>query len=116
MRRLTFTPVSGQEGIVYKLCFKVTDTNLPLVSLSKCVTLNVSAPVVKFSVDTAATVERAVGVNCPVLLRLVALDGGGSNYCMAMFQVLSLLALLVQKVQILTAVATTAWACFNGRL
>jgi len=85
MKRLSFTPNQGQEGIVYRVCFKATDTDAPADVVTKCIKIDVRAPQIAFKTGTALTVERSVGVNCPVLLPLLPYDEGNKGYCMEMF-------------------------------
>jgi len=85
MKRLSFMPIAGQEGILYKVCIKASDANLPSDNVTYCFALNVHAPVVAFKSETALTVERTVGVNCPVLLTLLPYDESDQGYCMEMF-------------------------------
>lgn len=82
MRRFSFTPIPGQEGITYKICIKATNVINATDSHTKCIQLDVRAPHVAFKPETASTVERTVGVNCPVLLRLLPYDAGNQGYCM----------------------------------
>jgi len=85
MKRLSFVPISGQEGIIYKVCIKATDANTASDTVTYCFSLNVHAPAVAFKAHTALTVERTVGVNCPVLLTLLPFDDNNQGYCMDMF-------------------------------
>ena len=85
MKRFSFTPIPGQEGIVYKVCTKATDLNNATDTVSKCITINVHAPHVAFREGTAHVQERTVGVNCPVLLELFPYDAANQGYCMQVF-------------------------------
>jgi hypothetical protein len=84
MKRFSFTPIPGQEGIIYKVCVKATNIVNATDTLTKCIHLDVRAPHVAFKPETALTVERTVGVNCPVLLTLMPYDAGHEGYCMEM--------------------------------
>jgi hypothetical protein len=87
MKRLSFTPITGQEGLVYRICVKATDTDTPTPNdfVTKCIRIDVRAPQIAFKTGTALTVERSVGVNCPVLLTLLPYDEGNKGYCLEMF-------------------------------
>jgi hypothetical protein len=85
MKRLSFTPITGQEGLVYQICVMATDTNTPTDFVTKCIRIDVRAPQIAFKTGTALTVERSVGVNCPVLLTLLPYDEGNNGYCLEMF-------------------------------
>ena len=66
LKRFSFTPTPGQEGIVYKVCVKATDLQNTTHTATHCIHLDVAAPVVAFKTGSTLTREFSVGVNCPV--------------------------------------------------
>mmetsp|Transcript_39599 Transcript_39599/g.93758 ORF Transcript_39599/g.93758 Transcript_39599/m.93758 type:complete len:402 (+) Transcript_39599:247-1452(+) len=83
-RHLTFTPTANQEGLTFQVCFNAFNVDNQADATQLCIPLHVKAPVPTFHVNLTASSEGrlAVGVNCPVVLPLVAMDGGDSGYCM----------------------------------
>ena len=66
LKRFSFTPIPGQEGIMYKVCVKATDLQNTTLTATHCIHLDVAAPVVAFKTGSTLTREFSVGVNCPV--------------------------------------------------
>eukprot|EP00286_Rhodomonas_abbreviata_P022645 CAMPEP_0181305930 /NCGR_PEP_ID=MMETSP1101-20121128/10012_1 /TAXON_ID=46948 /ORGANISM="Rhodomonas abbreviata, Strain Caron Lab Isolate" /LENGTH=393 /DNA_ID=CAMNT_0023411919 /DNA_START=222 /DNA_END=1403 /DNA_ORIENTATION=- len=82
-RRLTFQPSINQEGLTFQVCFEAYDTSDSGDKVGRCVQLIVKAPQPAFhNLTDSVMAHRAVGVNCPVNLKVVAYDKGERGYCM----------------------------------
>jgi len=82
-RTVSFTPAPPQAGITYKLCFRAYDAVNGNDTATLCNTIAVAGPVPSFDMNltTSPGTTIEVGVGCPVRMRLVTTDAGGSNYC-----------------------------------
>eukprot|EP00283_Hemiselmis_rufescens_P006775 CAMPEP_0173432384 /NCGR_PEP_ID=MMETSP1357-20121228/10201_1 /TAXON_ID=77926 /ORGANISM="Hemiselmis rufescens, Strain PCC563" /LENGTH=328 /DNA_ID=CAMNT_0014396969 /DNA_START=94 /DNA_END=1080 /DNA_ORIENTATION=- len=82
-REVHFTASPPQAGLVYRVCFKAYEPTNQNNTDTFCVTISVAAPVPSFDLNLTAPngAVMEVGVGCPVRLKLVVADAGGSGYC-----------------------------------